>query len=209
MRISAATIAPTSGLWLHDLSGPERLPTLPRSLRVPDLSASLGPRSSVPTGHRRNGQGPHRAHGRPGPRCPAGSLGSGGSQGHPFFDGPFERAHLLPVPVPSLAALCYQRLGSRMEQFLEPLAAWEGAAQLEPAVREQLERMKVAHRWQEEVLPPPGRILTRRARKGPDARTSKSNHAFGSPYNASEGANQRSYQTTSRCSPMLIFQTQL
>ncbi|CAE7269503.1 PDPK1 [Symbiodinium sp. CCMP2592] len=75
---------------------------------------------------------------------------------HPFFDGhTFEKAHLLPVPVPSLAALCYQRLGSRMEQFLEPLAAWEGAAQLAPAVREQLERMKVAHRWQEEVLPPP------------------------------------------------------
>eukprot|EP00439_Symbiodinium_sp_Y106_P026568 s2147_g3.t1 len=70
---------------------------------------------------------------------------------HPFFHGhTFERAHLLPVPVPSLAALCYQRLGSRIEQFLEPLAAWEGAAQLAPAVREQLERMKFAHRWQEE-----------------------------------------------------------
>ena len=73
---------------------------------------------------------------------------------HPFFQSrSFQRIHEEPVPMLSLAELCLQRIGHNMKDFNELLATWS-ASSLQAPLREQLDRMQMAHKWQEDVLPP-------------------------------------------------------
>lgn len=73
---------------------------------------------------------------------------------HPFFQScSFEGIHREAVPMLSLADLCLQRIGTKMKDLAE-LSSWSGADRLVPLLRQQLERMQQAHRWQEDVLPP-------------------------------------------------------
>ncbi|CAE7777403.1 PDPK2 [Symbiodinium pilosum] len=74
---------------------------------------------------------------------------------HPFFQSQsFEAIHEKPVPMVSLADLCLQRIGNNMKEFTETLPQWSGASSLVATLREQLDRMQMAHKWQEDVLPP-------------------------------------------------------
>jgi len=74
---------------------------------------------------------------------------------HPYF-GPveFEGAHLRPQPLLSLVDICLQKLGRKMKDFSEELGSWKGRERLKPEVQEVLERMRLAQKWQDDVLPP-------------------------------------------------------
>mmetsp|Transcript_29687 Transcript_29687/g.75576 ORF Transcript_29687/g.75576 Transcript_29687/m.75576 type:complete len:358 (+) Transcript_29687:70-1143(+) len=74
---------------------------------------------------------------------------------HPFFEGvTFEKAHMRPRPVMSLVDICLQKVGRRIKEFQKPLEAWEGRTKLSQELQGMLERMKVAQKWQDDVLPP-------------------------------------------------------
>ncbi|CAK9070176.1 unnamed protein product [Durusdinium trenchii] len=74
---------------------------------------------------------------------------------HAFFQQcNFHQIHLQPVPMLSLADLCLQRIGSNMKLFERVLPSWSGSSSLVVILREQLDRMQLVHRWQEDVLPP-------------------------------------------------------
>mmetsp|Transcript_2192 Transcript_2192/g.4880 ORF Transcript_2192/g.4880 Transcript_2192/m.4880 type:complete len:354 (-) Transcript_2192:64-1125(-) len=74
---------------------------------------------------------------------------------HPFFEGTcFEDAHLHSQPVLSLADLCLQKVGRQLKGFQEQLDGWNGHESLKPEVKEVLERMQFAQKWQDDALPP-------------------------------------------------------
>ena len=74
---------------------------------------------------------------------------------HAFFQQcSFDQIHLQSVPVLSLADLCLQRIGNNMKHFEEVLPSWSSSSNLVDPLREQVERIQLVHRWQEDVLPP-------------------------------------------------------
>lgn len=74
---------------------------------------------------------------------------------HPYFAGEaFEDRHLRPPPVLSLVDLCLQKVGRQLKSLGKELGGWEGRASLRPEVQAVLERMQVAQKWQDDVLPP-------------------------------------------------------
>ena len=73
---------------------------------------------------------------------------------HPFFQGrSFEGIHEKAVPILSLAELCLQRIGHNIEQFTEILPKSESSP-LVARLQQQIDRMQIAHQWQQDVLPP-------------------------------------------------------
>lgn len=74
---------------------------------------------------------------------------------HPYFEGvKFGDAHVQPRPVMSLADLCLQEVGRNLGKYEKQLSTWEGKQKLSTEVREQLERMVVVQKWQDDVKPP-------------------------------------------------------
>jgi len=74
---------------------------------------------------------------------------------HPYFQGTvFGDTHLHPRPVLSLVDLCLQKVGRQMSHFQESLGTWEGRKSLRPEVQEVLDRMQLAQKWQDDVMPP-------------------------------------------------------
>ena len=74
---------------------------------------------------------------------------------HAFFQEiDFPTIHRKAVPIHSLADLCLQKIGNNMGRFFDSLPSWAGNADLAETLKEQLERMRLAHKWQEDVLPP-------------------------------------------------------
>lgn len=75
---------------------------------------------------------------------------------HPYFNGAvFQGAHKRSQPVLSLADCCLRKVGSDLRKYEEEIDKWEGLGKLTTEVREQLERMKLVQKWQDDVLPPP------------------------------------------------------
>eukprot|EP00933_Yihiella_yeosuensis_P019392 TRINITY_DN15736_c0_g1_i1.p1 TRINITY_DN15736_c0_g1~~TRINITY_DN15736_c0_g1_i1.p1 ORF type:complete len:355 (-),score=74.50 TRINITY_DN15736_c0_g1_i1:67-1131(-) len=74
---------------------------------------------------------------------------------HEFFEGAvFKDAHKRPPPVPSLADMCLYNIGKRMGELHTELDSWDGMSKLTDHVRDQVERMKMTWKWQDDVLPP-------------------------------------------------------
>merc|ERR1719367_1026067 len=67
---------------------------------------------------------------------------------HPYFEGvEFEGAHLRQKPVLSLVDICLQKVGRRIHEFKDALAAWNGVAELGDSP--EVGGAEVAERWQE------------------------------------------------------------
>lgn len=74
---------------------------------------------------------------------------------HPYFEGvSFEGAHLRPKPVMTLGDLCLQKVGRSMKSFEKPLKSWASKDKLCTQLKEQLDRMVLVQKWQDDVLPP-------------------------------------------------------
>merc|ERR1711972_101407 len=74
---------------------------------------------------------------------------------HPYFSGvEFEDRHMRPSPVLSLVDLCLQKVGRTLKTTGKELDKWEGRASLKPEVQAVLERMQLAQKWQDDVMPP-------------------------------------------------------
>ncbi|CAE8581408.1 unnamed protein product [Polarella glacialis] len=86
-----------------------------------------------------------------------GAVDLGEVRRHPYFDGvEFEGLHERPQPVMSLVDHCLRRIGKLMDnKFSAKLDVWDGRRKgLSDEVCAQIERMKLVHKWQDDVLPP-------------------------------------------------------
>lgn len=68
----------------------------------------------------------------------------------------FEDIHERPAPIVSLANLCLRKIGKQMKELQESLTATEAKLKktLQPQIFDALERMKFAHKIQEDATPP-------------------------------------------------------
>lgn len=75
---------------------------------------------------------------------------------HPYLSGVvFDRAHKRPEPVLSLADICLRQIGKQPKEFTNDLLTkWDDRKNLRPEVELVLQRMAIAQKMQDDVLPP-------------------------------------------------------